>query len=96
MSRAFAGHDLEARVEALRRELTALIVTLCNTGQRLEELADELRSRRQMDKVVALDRRRQGSGELGRTSSRCNSLDGLPDRATGVVLAATAAAMSTK
>ena len=66
MSRASAGHDLEARVEALRRELAALIVTLCNTGQRLEDLADELRSRRQMDKVVALDRRRHGSEELGR------------------------------
>jgi hypothetical protein len=60
MRRASADHDLEARIEALRRELAALIVTLCNTGQRLENLADELRSRRQMDKVVALDRRRQG------------------------------------
>jgi cation transport ATPase len=49
-----AGHDLEARVEALRRELAALIVTLCSTGQRLEDLADELRSRRQMNKVLAL------------------------------------------
>jgi hypothetical protein len=65
MRRASAGHDLEARVEALRRELAALIVTLCNTGQRLEDLADELRSRRQMDNVVALHRRRHGKGGHG-------------------------------
>ena len=40
--------------------LAGLIVTLSNAGQRLEDLADELRSRRQADKVVALDRRRRG------------------------------------
>ena len=62
MRRASADHDLESRVESLRRELTALIVTLCNIGQRLEDLADELRSRRQMDNVVALDRPRHGKG----------------------------------
>jgi hypothetical protein len=62
MSGATANRDLEARVEALRRELAALIVTLSNAGQRLEDLADELRSRRQVDKVVALDRRRHGKG----------------------------------
>ena len=66
MSRASAGHDLEARVDALRRELAALIVTLCSTGQRLEDLADELRSRRQMDKVVAL---RPATARLGRPHS---------------------------
>ena len=62
MSKATAGHDLEARIEALRRELAGLIVTLSNAGQRLEDLADELRSRRQADKVVALDQRRRGKG----------------------------------
>jgi hypothetical protein len=62
MSGASESHDLEALVEALRRELAALIVTFCNAGQRLEDLADELRSRRQTDNVVALDQRRQGKG----------------------------------
>ena len=56
---ATGDRDLEARIEALRRELAGLIVTLSNAGQRLEDLADELRSRRQADKVVALDRRRR-------------------------------------
>jgi hypothetical protein len=60
MSKATGDRDLEARVEALRRELAALIVTLCGLGQRLEDVADELRSRRRADNVVALDRRRRG------------------------------------
>jgi hypothetical protein len=42
--------------------LPRLVVTLCNLGQRLEDVADELCSRRQADKVVALDRRRRGRG----------------------------------
>jgi hypothetical protein len=62
MSAATGDRDLEARIEALRRELAGLIVTLSNAGQRLEVLADELRSRRQADKVVALDLRRRGKG----------------------------------
>ena len=60
MSVATGDRDLEARIEALRRELAGLIVTLSNAGQRLEHLAEELGSRRQADKVVALDRRRHG------------------------------------
>jgi hypothetical protein len=62
MSSATGDRDLEVRVEALRRELAALVVTLCNLAQRLEDLADELRSRLQANKVVALDRRRRGKG----------------------------------
>jgi uncharacterized membrane protein len=62
VSAATADRDLEARIEALRRELAALIVTLSNAGQRLEDLAEELRSRRQADKVVALDQRRRAKG----------------------------------
>ena len=62
MSKASGNRDLEARVEALRRELATLVVALCNLGQRLEDVADELRSRRQADNVVALDRRRRGKG----------------------------------
>jgi len=49
------GRDLEARVEVLRQELVGLMVTLSKVGQRLEDLTDELRSRRQMDNVVAFD-----------------------------------------
>ena len=60
MSRATGDRDLEARLEALRRELAALIVTLSNVGRRIEDLADELRSRRQAGNVVALDRRQRG------------------------------------
>jgi hypothetical protein len=59
MSAASADRDLEARIEALRRELAELVVTLCNAGRRLDDLTDELRSRRQADKVVALDLRRR-------------------------------------
>jgi len=62
MTVATGSRDLEARIEALRRELAALVVTLSNAGQQLEDLADELRSRRQEDKVVTLDRRRRGRG----------------------------------
>jgi hypothetical protein len=60
MSRATAGCDLEAQVEALRRELAEAIVMLSNAGRRLEDLADELRSRRHADKMVAFNRRRRG------------------------------------
>ena len=59
MSVATGDRNVEARIEALRRELAGLIVTLSNAGQRLEDLADELRSRRQADKVVALDQQRR-------------------------------------
>jgi hypothetical protein len=62
MSRAIGDRDLAARVEALRRELAALVVALSNAGQRIEDLADELHSRRQADNVVQLDRRRRGNG----------------------------------
>jgi hypothetical protein len=65
MRGASESHDLEALVGALRRELAALVVTLCNAGQRLEDLADELRSRRQTGNVVILDRRRHGKGGHG-------------------------------
>jgi hypothetical protein len=50
------------RVEALRQEIAALVVTLSGLGHRLEDVADELRSTRQADNVVALDRRRRGKG----------------------------------
>ena len=54
--RAVSGErDLEARVEVLRQELVGLLVTLSKVGQRLEDLTDELRSRRQLDNVVAFD-----------------------------------------
>jgi len=54
--RAVSGErDLEARVEVLRQELVGLMVTLSKVGQRLEDLTDELRSRRQVDNVVAFD-----------------------------------------
>jgi len=56
MSRANGDRDLEVRVGALRRELAGLVATLCNLGQRLEDLADELHSRHQAGKVIALDR----------------------------------------
>ena len=62
MSRANGDRDLEVRVGALRRELAGLVATLCNLGQRLEDLADELHSRHQAGKVIALDRRRRGKG----------------------------------
>ena len=61
MSVDAAELDLDARIEALRRELAGLVVMLSNAGERLEDLADELRSRRQA-KVVALDRRRRDKG----------------------------------
>jgi hypothetical protein len=62
MSRTASNHDLEAQIDALRRELAAVIVTLSNLGQRLENLVDELQSRRQADKVVALNQRRRNKG----------------------------------
>jgi hypothetical protein len=48
--------DLEERIEALRRELAGLMVTLSNAGQELADIAEELYSRRQANKVVALNR----------------------------------------
>lgn len=66
MSRATGERDVEARVEAIRRELPAHVVTLCNLGQRLEDRADELRSRLQANKVIALDRRWRGKGHEDR------------------------------
>jgi chromosome segregation ATPase len=59
MSLDAAERDLEARLEALRRELARLVAAIADAGQQLEDLADELRSRRQADKVVALDHRRR-------------------------------------
>jgi len=54
--RAVSGEcDLEARVEALRQELVELMVTLSKVALRLENVTDEVRSRRQMDNVVAFD-----------------------------------------
>ena len=54
--RAVSGErDLEARLEALRQELVGLITRLNQLGQRLEDLTDELRSRRHVDNVVAFD-----------------------------------------
>jgi len=47
--------DLDARLEALGQELMGLIVTLSKVGQRLDDLTDELRSRRHVDNVIALD-----------------------------------------
>jgi hypothetical protein len=62
MSRATGHCNLEAQVEALRRQLAEVIVTLGNASRRLEDLADELRLRRHADKVVMLDRHRPGKG----------------------------------
>ena len=60
MSATSADRDLEARIEAMRRELAGLVVTLHNAGQRLDDLTDELRSRRQADRVVTLVWPRRG------------------------------------
>ena len=67
--RAVSGErDLDARLEALRLELVGLMSNLSQLGQRLEDLTDELRSRRQVDNVVAFDlpprRRRRHSPDL--------------------------------
>ena len=54
--RAVSGErDLDARLEALRLELVGLMINLSQLGQRLEDLTDEFRSRRQVDNVVAFD-----------------------------------------
>jgi hypothetical protein len=50
---------LEARIEALRRELACLVVALSKAGEQLENLAEDLRSRRHSDNVVTLDQRRR-------------------------------------
>ena len=55
MSAVSGEHDLAARLEALRQELMGLIVTLNKVGQRLDDLTDELRSRRHVDNVIAFD-----------------------------------------
>jgi ABC-type transporter Mla subunit MlaD len=51
-----ADRGLETRIEALYQELAGLIDNLRTTTQRLENVAEELRARRQTDKVVVLDR----------------------------------------
>ncbi len=51
-----ANCDLEERIEALRRELAGLVVTLSNASQELADIAEELHSRRRANKVVTLDR----------------------------------------
>ena len=51
-----ADRGLETRIEALRQELATLSVNLCTTNQRLENVAEELRARRQAEKVIVLDR----------------------------------------
>jgi len=54
--RAVSGErDLDARLEALRQELVGLMINLSQLSQQLEDLTDELRSRRQVDNVVAFD-----------------------------------------
>ena len=65
MSADVSDRDLEARIEALRRELAGLVVALSTAGRQLDDLTDELRSRRQGDKVVALDQRRHPNGSHG-------------------------------
>jgi chaperonin cofactor prefoldin len=45
-----ADRGLETRIEALRQELATLSVNLCTTNQRLENVAEELRARRQAEK----------------------------------------------
>jgi hypothetical protein len=60
MSRTTAHCNLEAQVEALRRQLAEVIVALGNASWRLEGPADELRLRLHADKVVTLDRHRPG------------------------------------
>jgi hypothetical protein len=62
MSRTTAHCNLEAQVEALRRQLAEVIVTLGNASRRLEGLADELRLRLHADKVLTLDGHRPGKG----------------------------------
>jgi uncharacterized membrane protein len=52
-----ADCDLEERIEALRRELAALVIALSKASQELADLAEELHSRRHANKVVALERR---------------------------------------
>ena len=51
-----ADRGLETRLEALRQELARLIANLCTINQGLEEVAEEIRARRQTGKVVVLDR----------------------------------------
>jgi hypothetical protein len=51
-----ADGDLEERIEALRRELAGLVVTLSNASQELADISEELHSRRRANKVVTLHR----------------------------------------
>ena len=51
-----ADRGLATRIEALYQELAGLIDNLRTTTQRLENVAEELRARRQTDTVVVLDR----------------------------------------
>jgi hypothetical protein len=53
-----ADRSLEKRIEALRHELAGLVVTLSKASRQLDDLEDELRSRRQADKVITLAGRR--------------------------------------
>jgi hypothetical protein len=55
LSAVSGERDLDARLEALRQELVGLLVTLSRVGQRLDDLTDELRSRRHVDNVIAFD-----------------------------------------
>ena len=55
--------DLEARVEVLRQELAGAIATISKVCQRLKELTDDPRSRRQASNVVALDLPPRRKGE---------------------------------
>ena len=67
MSAVSGERDLDARLEALGQELMGLIVTLSKVGQRLDDLTDELRSRRHVDNVIAFDlppRRRSHDPDL--------------------------------
>ena len=51
-----ADRHLEERIEALRQEVATLMVELRHTIQRMEDVAEELGSRRRTDNVVELDR----------------------------------------
>lgn len=51
------GHSgLEDRIETLQREFAALAVALSSASRELADVAEELRSRRQTQNVVPLDR----------------------------------------
>ena len=67
MSAVAGERDLEARIEALRRELAGLVVTLSNASQQLADLTEELRSRGRARKVITLEthpRRENGRPDI--------------------------------